>query len=76
MTEYLDPHVAEPAVVVGPVNRADPPFRVVQIKGEIVGKAYGLVDVIEFARRAGLEDLDYDDPAVVSWVGGDTYTWA
>ena len=41
----------------------------------MVGKAFDIVDVIEFARRAGLEDVDLDDPAVVTWVRGDQYTW-
>ncbi|KRV51484.1 hypothetical protein AQ490_01655 [Wenjunlia vitaminophila] len=63
-----------PIIVLG-VNAADPPFRIVEIKGEVVGKAFDLRDVLEFARRAGLEDLDLDDPKMVTWVGGDRYTW-
>ncbi|GAB2615562.1 hypothetical protein GCM10027168_55100 [Streptomyces capparidis] len=53
----------------------DPPFRLVEIKGEVVGKAFGIADLIEFARRAGLEHVDFDDPEMVTWVGGDQYRW-
>jgi hypothetical protein len=62
-------------IVVSPVVPGDRPFRLVQIGGEQVGKAYSLFDVIEFARRAGLDEVDLDDPSVVRWVGGDKYTW-
>lgn len=73
MTETIG--VAKPPIVVGPVQGGHPPFRVVEIMGTVVGKAFDIVDVIEFARRAGLEDVDLDDPAVVTWVRGDQYTW-
>ncbi|MDX6331540.1 MAG: hypothetical protein QOI83_3923 [Streptomycetaceae bacterium] len=73
MTE--SPGVAPPPIVVSQVMPGDPPFRIVQIGGQQVGKAFSPVDVIEFARRAGLDDVDLDDPSVVQWVGGDKFKW-
>jgi hypothetical protein len=73
MTESF--HVAPVPIVVSQVMAGDPLFRIVQIGGATVGKAFSIVDVIEFARRAGLDDVDLDDPSVVRWVGGDKYTW-
>ncbi|TDU05010.1 hypothetical protein EDD99_3495 [Streptomyces sp. 846.5] len=63
-------------VVVHPVVDALRPFRRVEILGVQVGKAFGLVDVIEFARRAGLEDIVLDDPESVQWVGGGPEVWS
>ncbi len=48
-------------VVVHPVVDALRPFRRVEVMGVQVGKAYGVLDVIEFARRAGLDDIVLDD---------------
>jgi hypothetical protein len=73
MTEGVYP--GSPPIVVRAVTPDVPPFRLVEIKGNLVGKAYDIVDVIEFARRAGLEDVDLDDPAVVRWIRGDQFTW-
>ncbi len=63
-------------VVVGPLVAADPPYRRVVINGHEVGRAYQPADVDEFCRRAGLEDADLDDPAVVSWDGGGPEDWS
>ncbi|MFI5632226.1 hypothetical protein ACIA8E_23190 [Streptomyces sp. NPDC051664] len=43
----------------------------------ILGIAYSDVDVIEFLRRAGLNDpgLLLDDPAWVEWRGGRPHEW-
>ncbi|MEU6106591.1 hypothetical protein [Streptomyces flaveolus] len=38
--------------------------------GEILGLAYGLRDVAEFLRRAGLEDVDLDTSDLIEWRGG------
>ncbi|MFC9249629.1 hypothetical protein ACFT7S_37970 [Streptomyces sp. NPDC057136] len=63
-----------PIVVLGVVP-SDPPFRLVEINGEVAGPAYNLLDVIRLAHQAGLTDPDLDDPAVVRWVGGGKYKW-
>jgi hypothetical protein len=52
-----------PIIVMEPAG--DPPYRRVEIQHQVVGKAYLIDDVIEFARRAGLEDLDPYDPEMV-----------
>jgi hypothetical protein len=63
------------ALVVVHPPRPQKPGRRVEIRHEYVGTACGHSDVIEFARRAGLEDLDLDDPETVSWRGGGAETW-
>ncbi|MEY9968747.1 hypothetical protein ABIA33_006834 [Streptacidiphilus sp. MAP12-16] len=62
-------------VVVHPVVDASPPFRRVEILGTQVGKAYSLVDVVEFCRRAGIEDLDVETSGNVLWIGGGPHQW-
>ncbi|MCX4792617.1 hypothetical protein OG369_43360 [Streptomyces sp. NBC_01221] len=44
----------------------------------ILGIAYSDVDVIEFLRRAGLDDPGplLDDPSLVEWRGGRPHEWA
>ncbi|WP_405386082.1 hypothetical protein OG596_01000 [Streptomyces sp. NBC_01102] len=44
----------------------------------LLGIAYGDRDVVEFLRRAGLDDGDQllDDPAWVRWLGGRPHEWA
>jgi hypothetical protein len=54
------PAVHQAHVVVHPVVDALRPFRRVEIRGVQVGKAFNVVDVIEFARRAGLDNADFD----------------
>ncbi|KUH39210.1 hypothetical protein ATE80_08750 [Streptomyces kanasensis] len=66
---------AAPIVVLGVVP-ADPPYRVVEIRGDVVGTARDVLDVIRLAHHAGLTHVDLDDPAVVRWVGGGKYRWA
>ncbi|WP_155059489.1 hypothetical protein [Streptomyces blattellae] len=41
--------------------------RRVRVDGEILGLAYGLRDLAEFLRRAGLE-VDPDDVAHLTWI--------
>jgi hypothetical protein len=62
-------------IVVLSVVPGDPPYRLVEINGEVSGPAYDMLDVIRLARQAGLTHLDLDDPAVVRWVGGGKYKW-
>jgi hypothetical protein len=61
-------------IVVHPPRRGKPGRRV-EIRHEYVGTACGPGDVIEFGGRAGVDDLDLDDPEMVSWRGGDAETW-
>ncbi|MFJ7497833.1 hypothetical protein ACIQZB_43470 [Streptomyces sp. NPDC097727] len=44
----------------------------------VLGTAYSDLDVIEFLRRAGLEDAEQllDDPHWVLWRGGRPHQWA
>ncbi len=43
-----------------------------------LGRAYGIVDVIEFLRRAGVdtENIRLDDPHVIEWLGGGPGVWS
>ncbi|OII59677.1 hypothetical protein BJP40_13100 [Streptomyces sp. CC53] len=63
-------------IVVLRVVPADPPFRVVEIDGQVAGTARDLTDVVRIAYQAGLTHVDLDDPTVVRWVGGGKYTWS
>ncbi|MFI0820489.1 hypothetical protein ACH4TX_31010 [Streptomyces sp. NPDC021098] len=75
MTESESPRVTRPTMVVLGVQHGNPPYRLVEVAGELVGKAHSVLDIIEIARQLGLEDIDLDDPDVVRWVGGDKFTW-
>ncbi|MFI2352005.1 hypothetical protein ACH492_34395 [Streptomyces sp. NPDC019443] len=52
--------------------------RVVTVRGERVGVAYHLLDVLEFLRRAGLPETDtvVDDPELIEWRGGGPDVWS
>ncbi|MGY0061595.1 hypothetical protein ACWY4P_34515 [Streptomyces sp. LZ34] len=75
MTESESPRVHLPPIVVLGVQPNNPPFRLIEVAGEVIGKAHSVLDVIELARTIGMEDADLDDPDVVRWVGGDKFTW-
>ncbi|WP_018537389.1 MULTISPECIES: hypothetical protein [unclassified Streptomyces] len=64
-----------PKIVVD-APRADGGRRV-WIGHDSVGLAYGRIDVLEFARRAGLDpdQVDLHDPDVVRWRGGGPDDW-
>jgi hypothetical protein len=64
-----------PPVVVRPPTRGARPYRRVEIYGRMVGKAYDEADVVEFIRRAGVEEPDLDDSDLVGWRGGDRSVW-
>ncbi|MEV6783148.1 hypothetical protein [Streptomyces sp. NPDC051098] len=64
-----------PPIVVHPVMPGDPPFRSVEINGELAGIARDLVELLDLAYSAGLKHIDLDDPAQVRWVGGGKYKW-
>ncbi|WP_189930402.1 hypothetical protein [Streptomyces sulfonofaciens] len=67
-----------PRVIVAPPSPSG--GRRVRVDGEILGLAYGLEDVIEFLRRAGLETVDEVDlrqgTGLVEWRGGGPDVWA
>ncbi|AWL41161.1 MULTISPECIES: hypothetical protein [Streptomyces] len=75
MTESQSPHLNQPRITVLPVEPGDPPFRLVEIDGEITGVAFGMTDVVVLATAAGIRIDDLDDPASVRWVGGGKLTW-
>ncbi|RSS72813.1 hypothetical protein [Streptomyces sp. WAC06614] len=75
MTESSSPHIASPRVTVLAVQPGDPPFRIVEIDGEVVGAARAMTDVILAAAALGITIHDLDDPDAVRWVGGGKYTW-
>lgn len=75
MTEIASPHLAGPRILVLGVQPGTPPFRIVEIDGEVVGEATTVVDVLVAAAARGLTVHDLDDPDVVRWVGGDKFTW-
>ncbi|MEU6389970.1 hypothetical protein [Streptomyces sp. NPDC046939] len=52
--------------------------RRVTARGQILGLAHSDADVVEFLRRAGLEDAEsfLDDPMWVSWRGGRAHEYS
>jgi hypothetical protein len=51
--------------------------RRVTIHGEPVGTARGIIDLLEFLRRAGLAEKApaLDDPEFIEWRGGGPGAW-
>lgn len=62
----------QPRVIVEPVVGTG---RRVRVGAEILGIAYGLDDLVEFLRRAGLDDPDLNDPSLIDWHGGGSDVW-
>ncbi|MEU9318704.1 hypothetical protein [Streptomyces sp. NPDC048295] len=75
MTESGSPHISMPRITVLGVQPGDPPFRLVEIDGEVVSAATSMMDVLSAASAAGIKVHDLDDPDVVRWVGGGKYVW-
>ncbi|MGW3668458.1 hypothetical protein [Streptomyces sp. NPDC005141] len=75
MTESASPHISNPRIMVLGVQPGTPPFRIMEIDGEMVGEAKAITDVLEYAAAYGIIVHDLDDPDVVRWVGGDKLTW-
>jgi hypothetical protein len=71
----MDDPPTDPPVIVFPPVPDRPPYRRVEIRHQAAGKAYQIGDVIEFARRAGLDDLDPYDPEMVRWHHGGPDDW-
>lgn len=76
MTEIASPYMPHPRIMVLGVQPGTPPFRIVEIDGQVVGEATALTDVLLAASAAGITVHDLDDPDVVRWVGGDKFTWS
>lgn len=75
MTEIASPYITSPRILVLGVQPGTPPFRIVEIDGEVVGEARAVTDVLAAAAAFGITVHDLDDPDVVRWVGGDKFTW-
>lgn len=75
MTESASPHLSRPRIMVLGVQPGRPPFRIVEIDGEVIGEATTLTDVLLAAARVGITIHDLDDPDEVRWVGGDKFSW-
>ncbi|WP_405690714.1 hypothetical protein [Streptomyces sp. NBC_00057] len=75
MTESASPRISMPRITVLAVQSGDPPFRLVEIDGEVVSAATSMTDVLHAASAAGIRVHDLDDPGEVRWVGGGKFTW-
>ncbi|MFI1164695.1 hypothetical protein ACH4UM_13955 [Streptomyces sp. NPDC020801] len=75
MTEVSSPYISRPRILVLGVQPGPPPFRIVEIDGQVVGEAKSITDVLQAASLFGIRVHDLDDPDVVRWVGGDKFTW-
>ncbi|WP_411140270.1 hypothetical protein [Streptomyces sp. x-80] len=64
---------AHPPVVVHPPSPSG--GRRVSAGGEILGLAYGPRDLVEFLRRAGLDEDAIEDPQLIEWRGGGPDVW-
>ncbi|MFF9817329.1 hypothetical protein [Streptomyces sp. NPDC014006] len=76
MTEVASPYISQPRITVLGVQPGTPPFRIVEIDGQVVGEATSMIGVLEAAAAYGITVHDLDDPDVVRWVGGGKFTWA
>ncbi|MEU3725963.1 hypothetical protein [Streptomyces sp. NPDC031705] len=76
MTEGLTPHLSPARITVLGIQPGTPPFRIVELDGEIVGRATSMTDVLLVAAEAGITIHDLDDLDEVRWVGGGKFTWA
>ncbi|MDA5279827.1 hypothetical protein ACWGHM_37385 [Streptomyces sp. NPDC054904] len=76
MTESSTPHISAARVTVLAVQPGDPPFRLVEVDGEFIGRARSMTDVLLVAAEAGVTVHDLDDPEAVRWVGGGKFTWS
>ncbi|MFC0597638.1 hypothetical protein [Streptomyces palmae] len=65
-----------PPVVIYPPSASG--GRRVRVDGEILGTAYGMRDLAEFLRRAGLdpEVLDLETTWLIEWRGGGPDEWS
>ncbi|GJF25713.1 hypothetical protein [Streptomyces sp. HO565] len=67
----------DPAIVVYPPVQDG--GRRVRFDGAFLGMAYTLIDIAEFLRRAGMEDVEASDVEVAQWIewrGGGPHDWS
>ncbi|MFB0631947.1 hypothetical protein [Streptomyces sp. AB3(2024)] len=76
MTEGTIPYISPARVTVLGVQPGDPPFRIVEIDGEVFSTARSMTDVLLSAAAAGFTIHDLDDPGEVRWVGGGKFHWS
>ncbi|RKT02578.1 hypothetical protein BX286_0487 [Streptomyces sp. 3211.6] len=62
-------------ITVLSVQQGDPPFRIVEVDGEVVGRATSMTDVLLIAAEVGVVIHDLDDLDEVRWVGGGKFHW-
>jgi hypothetical protein len=62
-----------PPIVVYPPTPSG--GRRVRADGQILGVAYRPADLVEFLRRAGLDDVDLGDETLIEWRGGGPEVW-
>ncbi|MGG8406861.1 hypothetical protein ACM614_09705 [Streptomyces sp. 12297] len=75
MTEGSAPHISPARITVLGVQPGHPPFRIVEVDGEFVGRATSMTDVLLIAAEMGIPIHDLDDLDVVRWVGGGKFSW-
>lgn len=75
MTEGAIPYLSAARVTVLGVHAGDPPFRIVEIDGQVAGTARSMTDVVLTAASGGIVIHDLDDPGEVCWVGGGKFHW-
>ncbi|QES58437.1 hypothetical protein DEJ51_33470 [Streptomyces venezuelae] len=75
MTEGSTPHISSARITVRGVQPGNPPFRIVEVDGEFVGRATSMTDVLLIAAEAGITIHDLDDLEVVHWVNGGKFAW-
>ncbi|MFE7242379.1 hypothetical protein [Streptomyces sp. NPDC057580] len=68
MTESASPRISTPRITVLGVQPGDPPFRLVEIDGEVVRAAVSITDVLFTAAAAG---ITVHDPSFVVTVRAD-----
>ena len=64
-----------PVVIYPPANDGG---RRVRVDDRFVGLAYGVLDVVEFLRLVGLDDVDDDwvrQSPLIEWRGGGPESW-
>ncbi|MFJ8015787.1 hypothetical protein [Streptomyces sp. NPDC096339] len=75
MTEGSAPYMHPARVTVLGVQPGNPPFRIVEVDGEFVGRATSMTDVLLIAAEFGITIHDLDDLDEVRWVAGGKFTW-
>lgn len=75
MTESASPYISTARVTVLGLHDGDPPFRIVEVDGQVVSKARSMMDVLLTAAALGITIHDLDDPDEVRWVGGGKFHW-